>query len=167
MSRPIQALAPGFLGLLGLKQGNLPVELTEDVKPILEMFDFYALGARETIPTAGTAVQNISAVAHFAIPELTVPAGQVWYVHGFTIQVTVPVAEAITVVAQHFNPSTTPIHASPPTRQDAAVGGAGIMELTIGGFLASAGDLFGVLVSQVTGVGLTLRGACTFSRFIA
>lgn len=165
MTRPIQALAPGFLGLLGLKQGANPADLVDAVQPCIDIFPFYAMGGRQTIQFASVATQNLGATGRFSFPELTVPANQTWWVHGLTISVAVPAGMSCTFVTAHYERNTITVHTAPPVTCGGAAATA--LDQSLGGFLAAPGDLFGVMCSAVTGAGPFVASAgITFTPII-
>lgn len=167
MSRPIQALAPGFLGLLGLKNnGQLPPEMIDQLQPIIDQLPFMLLGIRETAPiTAG--INVLASSTNYAFPELVVPTNEVWWVHGYSVQLSVPAGQSWTGNAIHFTNNTLAIDVGP--RETA--GGAAIQLMqtqSIGGFLAAPGDRFGLVTAASAGAGaINAFGLLTLSRFPA
>lgn len=88
MPRPIQALAPAFLNLLGLKnQGALPPELAEVVQPQVDMMPFYLQG---TALNRWDFVNSPFPVASFQgglIPTFVTPRDEWWYIHNLTARI--------------------------------------------------------------------------------
>lgn len=167
MSRPIQAWGTGFLGMLGMKnEGQLPAELTDALQPIVDLFPFYMLGTRETFPV--TAGQGIRPVSNYVFPELNVPANEVWWVHGYSVQVTVPAAHTWNGVPVHYTRNTLPIHVGSGTSLGNGATATVAQTASIGGFLAAPGDTFGVLTQDSTGAGVINGfGELTITRFPA
>lgn len=166
MSRPVQSLAPGFLSLLGLKNnGSLPPEMIDALAPVIDVERWYFQGTRENIPSAGGI--NILAVAAYAIPEFVVPANEVWWVHGFQVQVSVPAAQTWSGFAVHYTPNVLSIHTG---ARDSA-GGAAVQlaqPSLPAEFLASGGDRFGMITASASGAGAILAsGYLSVSRFVA
>lgn len=167
MSRPIQSLAPGFLGMLGMKnEGRLPPDMVDAVAPVVELLPFYVMGNRETL-AASAAVNVLAAAVNYVFVEFTVPAQEVWYVHGFNVQVGVPAGQSWTGAIIHFNRSAIPIR----TGSSFTVGGAAAglaAPQSLGGFFAAAGDLFGLATELSAGAGAeNAFGYMTISRFLA
>jgi len=150
VSRPIQALAPGFLGLLGLKNnGALPPDFIDAVAPTIDLARWYLEGNRETIVTAGV---DVDTLANFAFPEFIVPSSQVWYVHALTVQINVPAANAWQGSAVHFNRNGQPIRTGTWSSQGGAASSY-IWTAAIGDFFMQAGDFAGVTTGSYTGAG--------------
>lgn len=60
MSGPIQALAPGYLGLLGLKNmGRLPDVQVDQLQPIIDILPFYLHGRRQFAQYAETGITTV------------------------------------------------------------------------------------------------------------
>lgn len=90
MSRPIQALSPTFLKLLGLQNmGALPADMVDAVQPVIDMEMFYLQGTaqnrRDTVVDSNVPL-NISQTSN-----VTVPRGEWWYIHRCGAIVTYPV----------------------------------------------------------------------------
>jgi len=167
MSYPIQALAPGFLGLLGLKNnGALPPMMIDALSPVIDALPFYLQGSREVLPQSA-AVNILAANANYGFAEYVVPAGEVWYVHAFHVLVTVPAAQSWVGYGKHVTPGFGDIHVSGV----ASAGGAAIQAAItpdIGGFFAAAGDRFGVFTGASAGAGaVNASGVLTISRYTA
>jgi hypothetical protein len=163
VSRPIQSLAPGFLGLLGMKNnGQLPAELIDALQPVIDESPFMFMGSRDTI--VDPVSQNINAVAQFTFPALRVPANEMWYVHGIGVQCSVPGGNTWRGQVAHFTGNVTGIRLGAPESLGAAA--AQLYTGLIGGFLANPGDQFGIITSAQTGAGaVTAFGVATVSRF--
>lgn len=164
MTRPIQQLAPGYLGLLGLKsQGLLPPEVVDAVAPVLEMGDFYKLGPRETFNS--TAGVNVLASASYGFPELLVPANEVWWVHAYSVVLAIPAGQSWKGNVVQFTGNFRPMNTGAPF----SGGGAAIENLqlpSLNGFWARQGDRFGVFTGVSTGAGaINAFGELTISRF--
>ena len=95
--RPIQPTATGFLSLLGLKNlGRNPDALLDELRPSIDMAPWFLNGAaltRATVETWPAAAGNISGFWRIgATPitgagDITVPDGQLWYVHEVCVEV--------------------------------------------------------------------------------
>lgn len=90
MSGPIQARAPGYLGLLELKNlGKLPDVAVDSLQPIFEMRDMYLRGSAQWYQTAlsrtdGAATYN--SFGPYAGNPLVVPDGQWWWVEYMAVR---------------------------------------------------------------------------------
>lgn len=89
---PIQALSPGLLSLLSLKQLGLnPSTLSDEVLLTMETVDWLMQNQIEAV-TGNTVALTATGVFGFAVQ---VPAGEIWYVHSATIMCDIIAAEAI------------------------------------------------------------------------
>ncbi len=90
MSGPIQARAPGYLGLLELKNlGQLPHTVIDTVQPTLSIEKMYLRGSGQWYQTAlsrtdGAAAYN--SFGPFAGNPLVVPEGQWWWVEYMAVR---------------------------------------------------------------------------------
>lgn len=90
MSRPIQGRAPGYLGLLELKNlGKLPEEALETVQPVIDMNGYYLRGSAQWYQTAlsrtdGPATYN--SFGPFTGNPLVVPDGQWWWIEYMAVR---------------------------------------------------------------------------------
>lgn len=86
MSRPIQALAPGYLGLLGLKNnGKLPLDQHDTVQPIVNIEPYYLQGVRQGISGSFPLVAGSSGNTTLFTVPVAVPEGKVWHILGGTL----------------------------------------------------------------------------------
>lgn len=90
MSGPIQARAPGYLGLLELKNlGKLPSDVGERLSPTFDMEDYYLRGSAQWFQTALSRTDGIATYNSFgpyAGNPLIVPEGQWWWVEYCTVR---------------------------------------------------------------------------------
>lgn len=100
MSRPIQALAPGYLGLLGLKNnGRLPLDQIDTVQPTVDIEPYYLQG-RAVAHEASVEVDNTSTNPVSFFPQLLVPDGKVWVVLGGAVYASIAQADVFSVGLQ-------------------------------------------------------------------
>lgn len=107
MSKPVQALAPGYLGLLGLKNmGQLPWESHDNVQPTIEMTDFYTNGR---IQFAGEqiAVVQQSANGILFVPNVGPGANEMWAVLGGALLISIDGGETFDCAAAAIVVNTT------------------------------------------------------------
>lgn len=92
MATPITNIPRGFLSLTGLRDmGGVPREVVPTITPGIDITQFLLLN-RETIdvPVVFTGIQSIASI--------TVPAGELWYVHATTVgTVVLPAGDSISV----------------------------------------------------------------------
>lgn len=97
VSRPIQGQAPGFLGLLGVKNlGKLPNDLLDSVQPVVDVEAWYRRGI--ALLQGRFSQTDVLDYTGFLGPTedqfgttigaIIVPQGFVWYVHEVTAFVT-------------------------------------------------------------------------------
>lgn len=73
MSSLIQRVPQGFLDALGIKStGTNPNQLSEDVRPVVNLIDFYLASRYETVIASGNITNNGDIIS------LDVPAGEAW-----------------------------------------------------------------------------------------
>lgn len=81
---PIQIQPVGLLGLLQLKTlGRQPNDLGDAVIPQLDILGFYLRARQESGPTARLGLPPL-VEGWAALPPLTVPAGEWWFVHQYS-----------------------------------------------------------------------------------
>jgi hypothetical protein len=146
-------------------QGQLPADLVDALQPTIHVADFYYGGRRETIPFADVGAQGIAASSNFVFPEITVPNNEVWWVHGFLVQVSTVITGVVEFQACHYSRNLTPIHCGPPIGGTATA--ARVFQQQIGDFLAQPGDAFGLLCTVQTTAASSADACITFSRFTA
>jgi hypothetical protein len=171
MSRPIQAFNPGFLGLLGLKnQGQNPPELIDQVQPTIDINQFYQMGLRESIRYDALSFDVASIGGHLVVdPELTVPAGQMWWLHGAHCIIQLAANRFWGGKLAHVERSTLPIHWSEKNEyilQQSSIAGNYQININLGGFFMLPGDTFIVYTEFWDGLGTADAAVtATISRF--
>lgn len=159
---PVQAQAFGLTALLGLKGQDLPKYVADDISLTIPVFDLMTFMSMETIAVP---VQNAVLGNNFFTNGVTgaIPGGELWYVHAFTIQCTLPAGGAIRM-------------APLLTYQNSGLGGilgemhSGIAtdqikaSTTVRPFLAPPGGFFGFFVENITGAANPVQGSWVISR---
>lgn len=97
MSKPIQLIPPGLLGLLQLKQGGRnPNELLETVQATIDLRDWYfqsrTVDATTLIGGNPSIALTVPGNFVFTANPATVPNGQFWYVFDYTIDALIATA---------------------------------------------------------------------------
>lgn len=161
MSGPIQALAPAFLNLLGLKnKGALPPDLAEVVQPQIEMLPFYlqggALGRLDIINPPAPVV----AFQGGALTNTTVPANEWWYVHSLTARlfwVALSTSDIIELCAAAVMPvpGTILLGDQAPRKLGAELGGFEWSAPSLRDFWAPPGTRLGLYASYISIVDAT------------
>jgi hypothetical protein len=163
--RPLQVIAPGFLGALQLKNsGTNPDQVQGELQPTIEMRDWLLQANRRSAgPYTTTLVNNQIGFQGFGTPaQLVVPNNMWWFVHQFTTYVALPLG---TDSAQFW-----PAIAFPNAGQLIVVGRSSTETVVAGPnrqiygfadppFWAPPGTLFGVACGQVTTVSPTLAAS--------
>jgi len=110
----IQLNPPGFLGLLGLKNGGVnPPNLSGVIAPGFEMSDWYLRGAQEIIQDTAVAIPN-GAVAGFGGIVATVPQGQWWHVRHYNGMIATVAGDTVGTWALAYGYGGLPIQVSDP-----------------------------------------------------
>jgi len=93
--RQIQQYAQGLFDLLNIKQGTTLEQMEDELQGTLDLTDIYA--AQELIHNGTSAAwTTVNQTVNF-----TVPIGQLWFVYGFSVQVTIPgIGDTIRFAAQ-------------------------------------------------------------------
>lgn len=102
MSR-LSGFPQGFLSLLGSQNfGEAPKELAEFVQPTIEMLELYLLGNQRlqawvSNDTSAPTITDVSGAIYYTNPNnnMVVPAGQMWRVHLFGVQMQTGAGEAV------------------------------------------------------------------------
>lgn len=91
----INRVPPGLLSLLGIKaMGQNPVVLTDELRPTIELLDFYA-GANAIRLNGSTG--NLTGVGLFQISALQPPTGEIWLIHSCFFRTNAVLAAATTI----------------------------------------------------------------------
>lgn len=103
MSKPLQALAPGYLSLLGLKNmGTLPGEAMDTVQPVVDMLQFFYRG-QTTIRAGDIPDQNFAGPGNNSFtPALVVPEGKIWVVLGGYLALNIAPPQVASIRARLF-----------------------------------------------------------------
>lgn len=93
----IQRPPTGLLDLLGLKaMGQGPIQLAETVACTLaDCVDYYVANRRTSV----SGVTGVAMVANtsYTVPAILVPAGEIWFVYGLSINLNVATAAATAI----------------------------------------------------------------------
>lgn len=172
MSEPIQALAPGYLSLLGLKnRGMNPLVAADGLQPIIDMAPFYlaSLQQRMVGQTGIGLNQNFATFVLTATGALPaqVPRDEVWFVHGYTVSASVGAAERLALRAALLTDQVIELHTSPLADIAGAsfTGAAGLETDSIIDQWIPGGTFFGFIVQGYTGAARTVFGNAIVSRF--
>lgn len=136
----------GLISLFGLRDmGAVPADLAEQVVATIDITEF-ALTNRESL-NLGNATANL--VANWALgTQATVPAGEMWYVHSFSLLTdTLGAGEAIEIKPVVYDSA---LIFGRGARASGTAGHA-IMAFTDRMFLATPGQSLQVLVESITG----------------
>lgn len=107
MSKPVQALAPGYLGLLGLKNmGKLPGESHDSVQPVLDMREFYENGRIEYAGGDISIVQQSANGIAFS-PGIGPGDNELWVILGGALLISIDAAETFDCAAAAIIITTT------------------------------------------------------------
>lgn len=79
---PTQIRPQGLMGFLELKRGQAPAVLPDVLQGVLDLSPWYLESNGESFNTGNFS----AALGSFGIATLTVPQGEWWYVHGFSVQ---------------------------------------------------------------------------------
>lgn len=167
MVRPVGSLAPGFQGLLGIKNmGELPSEQLDNVQPIIDMREFYLQGRRRALSVATTAVSGASIGAIAPASAVTVPANKTWVILGGSVGLSIAAAQVLSISAFVYAATTlapnssvivlseTITVGSPNVAAAAILGsGVGITVPMIPGVVLQAGDNVNYYVNFANGAG--------------
>jgi hypothetical protein len=157
MSGPIQTFPLGLVSLLGLKGGDFPNALSQQVSPTLDLTAFYLLQQREVLAlntVAGAVLGNNNVLGNS-----TVPSGEQWYVWNFQVTATLAAATAIVMAPSMFTQGNAFV-------MGGQVGGVALEEVrspVTGPYWMRAGDQCGVFVKSITGV-VNVGGVMLISR---
>lgn len=112
--RPIQAIPQGLLGFLQLKNaGKNPSEISELLQPVLDLREWYLqtamrnfIGNGGAAPSAALPNNTVGFIGYLAtVPNITVPANEVWYCPYYTaLSATLLAAETIQFGCGFRNP---------------------------------------------------------------
>jgi|NOAtaT_7_FD_contig_51_2407701_length_933_multi_3_in_0_out_0_1 hypothetical protein len=148
----------GLISLFGIRDmGAVPNDLSNTVVPTIDITEF-ALVNRETVGFGNVAV---NAVGNWALGSTaTVPPGEMWYVHSFTL--------TVNTVGAGFNVRFRPVvwEAGTPFVRGPSVAAAAGESSTTGTdrmFLVTAGQQMQVWVEGITG-NATINGYGLISR---
>lgn len=141
----------GFLALLDAKSmGQSPSDVSEVYAPTLECRELFLLNRQVFIGGVAQAAVNNTTVR---TPELTVPAGELWYVWRADWQsASLGAGQAIRLIGQVANTSANAVCVTPNGR--GAVGAAAteqVLVCTESPFWMVAGQALGFLAEQLTG----------------
>lgn len=172
-SGPIQLIPPGFLGLLALKNmGRLPDFLQGNVQPTLEMGDWYLRSAIEPWDQTSNVLVPAGAggaFVPFGTGPITVPEGEWWFVHDYSVTAEVTNPDTAQDVAlswryQGAGFNRFVVWADPYARTALLAPGAASSvrsAMYASGFWLPSGAELGVytgVVTGATGVACTVRG---------
>lgn len=163
MAKPIQALAPGFQGILGIKNmGSLPSEQFDTVQPIIDMQPFYLQGRRRTVSINSSAVNGASLGTVATATPVAVPANKVWYTLGGTMRLNIASAQVLSISAKLAALVGTGVIilsedvavGAPNVAATAALGaGVNIFARVFPGIILQGGDTLAYLVDWSNGAG--------------
>lgn len=165
VSRPIQALAPAYQGLLGLKNmGNLPTDQPDTVQPVISMLDFYLQGRRRAL-SVGTSAVNGASLGFVALATaVAVPQNKTWYVMGGSLILSIAAAQVLAIQAKLYAasslsaasllPLSDPVTVGAPNTAATAILGAGVsLAAKINPFILQGGDALAYTVDWANGAG--------------
>ncbi len=150
----------GLISLFGLRDmGAVPAELAQTVAPTIDITEF-ALTNREAIYTGVVSASGVGNVS-FGDP-VTVPPGELWYVHSWTISSSVLAAGQSLEMKPIYWESNFTIFG----RGARASGTAGdsIVAFTDRMFLATPGSQLQVYVERIAAGPIGLAGSALITR---
>ena len=126
----VQSLALGFLDLLNAKtSGRNPDTYINEIRPVIDMGQFYQLADRDHLGVAGTCSSPGSGTVSFAVPE-----GEFWLLHAISGTITANGVSSNNILdLRVLGPSSdsgslqTTIHVSRDTPLDSAAGQTSMM----------------------------------------
>lgn len=159
---PFDSTAYGLNGLLSMKAaGKQPMQLEEQLRATLDATELYLVGIREVLSSQSVAIN----AGGGAFTDLTVPAGQLWWIHDYTLIITTPAAGAFTgQAAISFNAAsggTLGIPVSNVLTLGASTSGR--TQTIMRPWLLRSGEVLGYTNSSVTGA-VTGFGGVVLSR---
>ncbi len=103
---PIQALMPGFLGLMNLKtMGVQPNRLQDEIQAGMDAEPWFLRGALENWTTASSrtmAPGSYNSIAQYTAGDITVPDGEWWWVERYSVSVVAGALGAVVFAAPAF-----------------------------------------------------------------
>lgn len=170
ISGPIQVYPPGLLGFLQIKnRGENPSLLPDTIQSVMDltewMFQARAEDYQPDIAHQRTLTTNQNSLRAFTPNDITVPKGEWWWVHSFSI--VAPVSTAGDSVNFACGISTTSIGANEHIVSDYQVGTApnDACGVTANRFFVPPGTIFGVRPKSITSPGgITFTGYLRITR---
>lgn len=169
-SRPISSLANGFLTLLGVKNmGKNPEVLLDEVRPVLEMRDWYLnSNIQEAVASAAGVATELAGFQG----SMVVPAGELWWVDALTVRIDSAPASTPRILqlaaAMRTNGTKYLVGIGADLDQPAGlITGTSFYAPSLRGFFAPGGATLGAtagLISNVVG-GVEAYSIRTFARY--
>jgi len=171
MPRPFNRLPRGLLGLLDAKVGGQnPQELTDELRPVLEMFPFYHAQFRDALSgqTAGNAVVGTNSLATGSLTGP--PADELWWVEHYAVKMDAGLAAGNGVILM---PSMLSVSSSGGPSIPILLNSARNVANQIGWIAAAAadrpflmipGDVLGAWVEWISGIATTITGFAHVAR---
>lgn len=172
MSKPIQLIPPGLLGLLQLKNnGKNPQELPDQVQAIMEMRDWYMECNHETVVQTVDVANGAVGFTAYTTP-IIVPATEYWFVEDYTVQTnTALIATSVVSFAAAWRIVTGAVFSqfgvgTPQQLLTGVAAGRGGFAFSDRGFFLPTGAELGirVMANEVAAGNITYQGSVRITR---
>lgn len=162
MTGEVSNLPRGFQTLVGLKDmGQTPRQVPSVLAPTLDLRDFYLTNLRETLVEN---VANFTTAGTKLFASLIVPAGEVWWIHQFSINVNpLPAASTIRVRPAYQEAAG---YAAAIGASASAVTGEAIRAPAVVPLILTAGSQLAAFIEVITG-NADIGAGVVFSRLRA
>lgn len=155
----VSNLPRGLVSLFGLKDmGESPRSLNPEIVATLDITEFLLLNRESIIPSTTTATTTGFRGL------VSVPAGELWYIHGYSVQ-TYELVASVTATLRTAYTEAAQVHIGLGGPVSVAAASDNRLAMTASPFWAPAGATLGVWVETIAGAGtLACQAAVVISR---